>query len=101
MDDATKPYLCPESEETETVTFDGKMIAGPTQVAEYTQALLLELREMALSSRCTYLAYLLELAVIEASDIANGQTPSRLVQPSPAREPDAEEATRRILGARS
>ena len=69
---------------------------------EYAQSILLELRAMALQTRCTYLAYLLELALIEASDLEAGRAPSTVATQSVEgiAAPDLAEIARRILSAR-
>jgi hypothetical protein len=43
----------------------------------YVQSLLGQLRTMAEAERCDMLAYLIEMAYVEASDIVRGERPSR------------------------
>jgi hypothetical protein len=45
---------------------------------EYMQAMLGQLRTMAEAERCDMLAYLIEMAYIEASDIMRGERPARV-----------------------
>lgn len=45
---------------------------------EYMQAMLGQLRKMADAERYDMLAYLIELAYIEASDISAGERPARI-----------------------
>jgi hypothetical protein len=47
---------------------------------DYMQAMLGQLRTMAEAERCDMLAYLIEMAYVEASDIVRGERPSRLGQ---------------------
>lgn len=47
---------------------------------DYMQAMLGQLRTMAEAERCDMLAYLIEMAYVEASDIVRGERPSRLSQ---------------------
>lgn len=49
-----------------------------TDTLDYLQQMLGELRTMAEGERYDMLAYLIEMAYIEASDIIRGQRPSRL-----------------------
>lgn len=49
-----------------------------TDTLDYLQQMLGELRAMAEAERCDMLAYLIEMAYIEASDIIRGQRPSRI-----------------------
>lgn len=49
-----------------------------TDKLDYVQAMLGQLRTMALADRCEMLAYLIEMAYLEASDILRGQRPRRL-----------------------
>lgn len=42
---------------------------------EYMQAMLGQLRTMAAAERCDMLAYLIEMAFVEARDIATGERP--------------------------
>lgn len=49
-----------------------------TETLDYVQAMLGQLRTMALSERCDMLAYLIEMAYLEASDIIRGERPHRV-----------------------
>ncbi len=49
-----------------------------TDTLDYLQQMLGELRTMAEAERYDMLAYLIEMAYIEASDIIRGQRPSRI-----------------------
>lgn len=49
------------------------------------QAMLGQLRTMAEAERCDMLAYLIEMAYVEASDIIRGDRPARIAQ-APKRE---------------
>ena len=98
--DALEGSGLPEGDVVESKELETRI--GPAEVGEYAQSLLLGVREMAVGSGCTYLAYLLELAVIEASDLASGRLPSRVspVTVSARGQPELEEILRRILHAR-
>ncbi|MBL8582450.1 MAG: hypothetical protein JNL61_09510 [Rhizobiaceae bacterium] len=57
------------------------MIEQPDRSADaldYMQAMLGQLRNMAEAGRYDMLAYLIELACIEATDVAAGRRPARL-----------------------
>jgi hypothetical protein len=47
------------------------------ETLEYLQAMLGQLRIMAEAERCDMLAYLIEMAYVEAGDVLRGQRPSR------------------------
>lgn len=49
-----------------------------TDGLDYIQAMLGQLRTMAQSERCDVLAYMIEMAYVEASDIIRGSRPQRL-----------------------
>ncbi len=49
-----------------------------TETLDYVQSMLGQLRSMADGERCDFLAYLIEMAYIEAGDIIRGERPSRL-----------------------
>ena len=49
---------------------------------DYVQSMLRELRTMAEAERCDMLAYLIEMAYIEASDIVRGERPARIREDS-------------------
>lgn len=55
-----------------------EIVKRRTDTLEYVQQMLGELRAMAEAERCDMLAYLIEMAYIEASDIIRGQRPSRV-----------------------
>jgi hypothetical protein len=46
----------------------------------YIQSMLGRLRNMAEAERCDMLAYLIEMAYLEASDIVRGERPSRIAE---------------------
>ncbi len=50
-----------------------------TDTLDYIQSLLGQLRTLAESERCDMLAFLIEMAYIEASDIIRGQRPLRVM----------------------
>jgi len=50
-----------------------------TNTLDYIQAMLGQLRTMAEAERCDMLAYLIEMAYVEASDIIRGDRPERIV----------------------
>jgi hypothetical protein len=45
---------------------------------DYIQAMLGQLRTMAQGERCDMLAYLIEMAYVEVSDIIRGERPARV-----------------------
>ena len=49
-----------------------------TDRLDYLQSMLGQLRTMAEAERCDMLAYLIEMAYIEASDIIRGERPFRV-----------------------
>jgi len=49
-----------------------------TETLDYLQSMLGQMRTMAEAERCDMLAYLIEMAYIEASDIIRGERPSNL-----------------------
>jgi hypothetical protein len=49
-----------------------------TDALDYLQSMLREMREIADAERCDMLAYLIEMAYIEASDIIRGERPARV-----------------------
>ena len=69
------------------------------EVAEYMQSILLELRTMAREADCGFLTYTLELALIEASDVAAGKVPVGVAETTaaPPRTPTPEEIVERVL----
>lgn len=54
-----------------------------TETLDYMQAMLGQLRTMAEAERCDMLAYLIEMAYVEASDIIRGDRPARVRQSRP------------------
>ena len=52
-----------------------------TDTLDYIQSMLGQLRNMAEAERCDMLAYLIEMAYVEASDIVRGERPSRISEP--------------------
>lgn len=53
-----------------------------TDNLDYIQAMLGQLRTMAEAERCNMLAYLIEMAYVEAGDIIRGERPPRVVRES-------------------
>lgn len=51
-----------------------------TDTLDYLQSMLGQLRTMAEAERCDMLAYLIEMAYIEISDIIRGERPARVQQ---------------------
>jgi len=51
-----------------------------TETLDYMQSMLGQLRTMAEAERCDMLAYLVEMAYVEASDIIRGERPARVQQ---------------------
>ena len=51
-----------------------------TDTLDYIQSMLGQLRNMAEAERCDMLAYLIEMAYVEASDIIRGDRPARVQQ---------------------
>ena len=49
-----------------------------TDTLDYIQSMLGQLRNMAEAERCDMLAYLIEMAYLEAGDIIRGERPSRI-----------------------
>ena len=49
-----------------------------TDTLDYIQSMLGQLRNMAEAERCDMLAYLIEMAYVEANDIVRGERPSRI-----------------------
>jgi hypothetical protein len=52
--------------------------AGNREALEYIQSMLGQLRIMADAEGCDFLAYMIEMAYIEAGDIARGLRPRRV-----------------------
>jgi hypothetical protein len=48
-----------------------------TETLDYIQSMLGQLRVMAENERCDMLAYLIEMAFLEAGEVARGERPSR------------------------
>ena len=57
-----------------------EIVKRRTDTLEYVQQMLGELRAMAEAERCDMLAYLIEMAYVEASDIIRGDRPARVQQ---------------------
>jgi hypothetical protein len=53
-----------------------------TDTLDYLQGMLGELRTMAQAERCDMLAYLIEMAYLEAGDIIRGVSPARSAKQS-------------------
>jgi len=51
-----------------------------TETLDYLQSMLGQLRTMAEAERCDMLAYLIEMAYLEVSDIIRGERPARVQQ---------------------
>ena len=51
-----------------------------TDTLDYIQSMLGQLRTMADAERCDMLAYLIEMAYVETSDIIRGERPLRVSQ---------------------
>lgn len=49
-----------------------------TETLDYMQAMLGQMRTMAEAERCDMLAYLIEMAYVEVSDILRGERPMRI-----------------------
>lgn len=56
----------------------GQLNPRRTDRLDYIQSMLGQIRAMAEAERCEMLAYLVEMAYIEASDIIRGQRPLRV-----------------------
>lgn len=52
-----------------------------TDTLDYMQTMLGQLRVMAEAERCDMLAYLIEMAYVETSDIIRGDRPARVSDP--------------------
>jgi len=53
-----------------------------TETIDYLQSMLGQMRGMAEAENCGMLAYLIEMAYLEATDLMRGQPPSRIAQNS-------------------
>jgi hypothetical protein len=51
-----------------------------TETLDYIQSMLGQLRKMAETEDCDMLAYLIEMAYVEASDVVRGERPSRIAE---------------------
>jgi len=49
-----------------------------TETLDYMQSMLGQMRTMAEAERCDMLAYLIEMAYVEVSDIIRGERPARV-----------------------
>ena len=63
---------------------------------DYLQAMLREMRSIGQAERCDILAYMIEMAYIECSDVIRGERPTRL--PSNQLDDDRAGEKRRIIG---
>lgn len=74
------------------------------ETADYIQSMLLELRAMSRRADLDFLTYALEIALIEASDLAAGKEPKRMPTLGPGtqqpRTPSAEEIVRQVLSVK-
>ncbi|MGN6470434.1 MAG: hypothetical protein ACTHLC_12720 [Rhizobiaceae bacterium] len=52
-----------------------------TDTLDYMQTMLGQMRTMAEAERCDMLAYLIEMAYVEVSDIIRGERPARVRDP--------------------
>ncbi|MGN6465532.1 MAG: hypothetical protein ACTHLP_08595 [Rhizobiaceae bacterium] len=52
-----------------------------TETLDYMQSMLGQMRTMAEAERCDMLAYLVEMAYVEVSDIIRGERPARVRDP--------------------
>ncbi|MBN9075160.1 MAG: hypothetical protein BGN87_03565 [Rhizobiales bacterium 65-79] len=52
-----------------------------TETLDYMQSMLGQMRTMAEAERCDMLAYLIEMAYVEVSDIIRGERPARVRDP--------------------
>lgn len=52
-----------------------------SEALSYVQSMLAELRAMAEAEQCDMLAYLIEMAYIEAGDIVRGDRPAQMQRP--------------------
>jgi hypothetical protein len=50
------------------------------ETLDYIQSMLGQLRIMAENEQCDMLAYLIEMAYVEASDVVRGERPSRIAE---------------------
>ena len=57
-----------------------EIIRRRTETLDFMQSMLGQLRTMAEAERCDMLAYLVEMAYVEASDIIRGDRPARVQQ---------------------
>ena len=57
-----------------------EIIRRRTETLDFMQSMLGQLRTMAEAERCDMLAYLIEMAYVEASDIIRGDRPARVQQ---------------------
>ena len=55
-----------------------EIIRRRTETLDFMQSMLGQLRTMAEAERCDMLAYLIEMAYVEASDIIRGERPLRV-----------------------
>ena len=57
-----------------------EIIRRRTETLDFMRSMLGQLRTMAEAERCDMLAYLVEMAYVEASDIIRGDRPARVQQ---------------------
>jgi hypothetical protein len=65
---------------TESCTMHSQPGKKRAETLDYIQSMLGQLRKMAEAERCDMLAYLIEMAYVEASDIVRGEKPSRIAE---------------------
>jgi hypothetical protein len=66
-----------------------EIVKRRTETLDFIQGMLGQLRTMAQGERYDVLAYLIEMAYVEASDIARGERPARMHGTPAAVRPDA------------
>lgn len=72
-----------------------------TDALDYLQSMLRELRTLAAAERCDMVAYLIEMAYVETSDIIRGERPMNVAQTLPMKTPMAKSSSRRSLRGRT
>lgn len=68
-----------------------------TDALDYLQSMLRELRTIAAAERCDMVAYLIEMAYVETSDVIRGERPMNIAQTLPLKSTIAKPASRRGL----
>ena len=66
---------CPQHPQAEGIMAPNKR---RTDTLDYMQSMLGQMRTMAEAERCDMLAYLIEMAYVEVSDIIRGERPARV-----------------------